>query len=95
MTGLSSSEKQASPRLVVLALCARCLLRDGTVLAFDELFGRPELASQEWRALEEASASCGFSYSFLTWMLHPRVSLGQVSLRLHNVTACGRRTRPA
>ena len=53
------------------ALCSRCMLAKGTVLSFDELYGKnlPALAEHEWRALHEASASCGFSFQFITWML--------------------------
>ena len=52
--------------------CARAACsRKDTVLSFDELYGKnlPALAEHEWRALYEASASCGFSFQFITWML--------------------------
>ena len=40
---------------VLEALAARCRLREGTVLAFDEIFGPPRIQREELRALHEVS----------------------------------------
>lgn len=58
---------------VLCAMCSRCLLGEGTVLAFDELYGKfvHALANHEWRALWEAALSCGFTFRFITWMVQP------------------------
>ena len=66
-------------------LASRCMLRPGTILAFDELFGHPTLARQEYRALTEAARKWALSYEFLSFMLHPESKFGRVSLRLTSV----------
>jgi hypothetical protein len=71
---------------VLDALASRCLLHNGTVLAFDELFGRPALVQEEWRALQEATERWKLSWRFVSWMLHPKVSLGQAAVQ---ITAVG------
>jgi len=72
----------SSTRTVLEELCSRCLLRNGSVLAFDELYGNPSLFNHEWKALRESAERRGFEYRFVTWMLHPKSRMGRAALRI-------------
>lgn len=84
----------SSTRDVLNAMLERCLICNGTVLSFDELFGRESLVNQEWKALEEARVQYNMSYRFSSWMLHPKSSFGRVSVVVNSVPLCNRAAAP-
>ena len=53
------------------------MLREGSVISFDELFGHEVVKNHEWKALQEVAAKWAFSYRFITWMLHPDSKYGR------------------
>ena len=61
---------------------SRCMLREGTVLAFDELFGHPALKQLEWRALLEAAHRWCFRFRFVSYMVHPLSRYGRAAVRV-------------
>ena len=83
----------SSSMTVLCGLCSRCMLARGTVLSFDELYGKnlKALAHMEWAALQESAAACGFTYRFITWMLHkgPATRYGRVAVQIDDPGQCG------
>ena len=67
---------------VLGTLASRGLLRRGSVVAFDELFGHATVANQEWRALREVAARFGLRYRFVTYMLHPESKYGRAAIKI-------------
>jgi len=65
---------------VLLILNKYQLLRPGTVIAFDELFGHPSVSFQEWLALRHAAKRGPFRWRFITWMLHPESKYGRTAI---------------
>ena len=82
---------------VLDALAARCRLRVGSVLAFDEIFGPPKIQLQEMRALQETAAAYGLEWRFITYLNHPKSHFGRAAVQLTAVRACacGTRVGPA
>ena len=78
---------------VLDALAARCRLRVGTTLAFDEIFGPPAIQLQEMRALKETAAAYGLEWRFITYLNHPKSQFGRAAVQLTAVRACGCETR--
>ena len=78
----------ASTISVLDALAARCRLRVGTVLSFDEIFGPPRIQEEELRALQEASASHGLKWRFITYLNHPRTLFGRAAVRITEPPPC-------
>ena len=76
----------SSTSFVLNEMGRRCLLANGTVLSFDELFGHPTLVDHEHRALTEASRRWGFTYEYITWMLHPESKYGRAAVAVTNAT---------
>ena len=72
---------------VLEAVCARCLLRVGSVLSFDELFAKKQtkLLEHEWRALRLAARTFGFRFRFITWMLHPGSAYARVGVQVTSI----------
>ena len=68
---------------VLEAMASKCLLREGTVLSFDELFGHPSVKQLEWRALLDASHRWCFRFRFVSFMLHPTSKYGRAAVRLY------------
>lgn len=73
---------------VLTALAMRCRLRIGTVLAFDEIFGPPRIQFEELRALEEATASYGLRWRFITYLNHPRTHFGRAAVQITEDPPC-------
>ena len=76
---------------VLDAVCARCLLRVGTVLAFDELAGKRSIGQRqlehEWRALRLAAAKYKFDFRFITWMMHKVSPYIRVAVQITRIGA--------
>ena len=67
---------------VLDALAARCRLRLGTVLSFDEIFGPKGIENEEFRALNEAAATHGFAWRFITYLNHPKTLFGRAAVQV-------------
>ena len=78
----------ASTITVLDALGAHCRLRNGTVLAFDEIFGPPKIQHEELRALQEASATHGLQWRFITFLNHPRTNFGRAAVQITAPPPC-------
>ena len=76
---------------VLSMLASRCALRRGTIVAFDELFGHPTLRRHEWKALREAAQLFCFTFTFVTFMLHPASRYGRVAIRIRPEGECEER----
>jgi hypothetical protein len=76
---------------VLNAMGSACLLREGSILSFDELFGHPSLKQLEWRALLEASHRWCFRFRFVTWMLHPTSKYGRAAVKVVLPSDCQQR----
>ena len=74
---------------VLDALASRCRLRVGTVLSFDEIFGPPSIHKEELRALQEATATHGLKWRFITYLNHPRTNFGRAAIQITAPPACG------
>ena len=73
---------------VLDALAARCRLRVGSVLAFDEIFGPPRIHEEELRALQEATAKYGLSWRFITYLNHMRSNFGRAAIQIVKPPLC-------
>ena len=73
---------------VLDALCTRCRLRMGTVLAFDEIFGPPGIHREEQRALDEATERCSLQWKFITFLNHPRTNFGRAAVQITKQPKC-------
>lgn len=69
-------------------VCARCMLRVGTVLSFDELFAKSQskILNHEWRALRLASRKFGFKFRFITWMMHRGTPYVRVAVQVTDLS---------
>ena len=85
----------ASTYDVLDLLASKRMLREGTVISFDELFGHDVVKNHEWKALQEVAAKWAFSYRFITWMLHPDSKYGRAAVRIEKSTSNGRRLASA
>jgi len=71
-----------STRSVLDAVFSRCVLRVGTVIAFDELFGPPAQAEHEYRALLESSEQWGIHWEFVTYTLTPKSEFARAAVQI-------------
>jgi len=67
---------------VLDTLAARNLLRNGSILAFDELFGHVVVSNHEWRAVRDVMKRWRLKWRFITWMLHPQSKYGRAAIRV-------------
>jgi hypothetical protein len=73
---------------VLDALATRCRLREGSVLAFDEIFGPRRIEREELRALQEASRAHGLRWRFVTYLNHPRTLFGRAAVTITRDPPC-------